>query len=143
MQQLRKNEFVNLLEMAQVLYEDKGNLIQCDIPTLGYITYYPKADKVQINRNNTWEEGGFEFVKNILGNSTKVILQDNASPTRNIEVKSRNELRDDFAKLAMQAVISNSGYIQTLMGNTFLPLPNYVAKFSFEIADAMLQQREL
>ena len=138
MQQLRKNEFVNLLEMAQVLYEDKGNLIQCDIPTLGYITYYPKADKVQINRNNTWEEGGFEFVKNILGNPTKVILQDNASLTRTIEVKSREELRDDFARAAMQGIMANGA----AMPSKQIHFDN-IAEDAYRLSDAMLKRREL
>lgn len=134
MKQLRKNEFVDMLEMANLLFEDKGNFIQCDIPTMGSITYYPKADKVQINRNNTWEEGGFEFVKNILGNPTKVLPQEGIV-TSIKEVKSKEELRDDFAMAALHGWLSNPG--------TTITEKDELARQCYVMADLMLKQREL
>ena len=68
---LRKNEFMDMLEMNNILFEDKDKFIHCDIPTLGKVTYYPKSDKLQICRKNKWEEGGFEYVKTILKSTTK------------------------------------------------------------------------
>jgi hypothetical protein len=64
--ELRKNEFIDLLEMNELIYIDKDKFIHTDIPTLGKITYYPKANKLQICKTNSWRNDGFDFIKNIL-----------------------------------------------------------------------------
>lgn len=51
-------------------------------------------------------------------------------------------LRDEFAANAMQSVIVGSAY-DNYTGNNGLPVPEFVAKESYLIADAMLKQREL
>lgn len=144
MKDLRKTEFIKMLEIAQVLFEERESLIMCDIPSLGSVTYYPKADKVQINRYNTWEEGGYEFVKNILGNPTKVIVQEATSLVKIKEVKSREELRDDFAGLAMSAMI-NAMYCKDVSENidVLFEKMELVSKNAYWYADQMLKQREL
>ena len=52
-------------------------------------------------------------------------------------------LRDYFAAKAMQGIISNTELSNLISGNNGMPSPAYVASTSFEIADAMLKQREL
>jgi hypothetical protein len=52
-------------------------------------------------------------------------------------------LRDYFANSAMQGMLANSEHVQTLMGNNPNPVPDYVAILSYNLADAMLKQREL
>lgn len=66
MTELRKNEFKDMLEMNELLFIDNGSFIQADIPNLGEITYYPKANRLQINKVNRWENDGFYYVKNHL-----------------------------------------------------------------------------
>jgi len=139
MKDLRRNEFVDMLEMAELLYEANEKFIKCDIPTLGSVTYYPKANKLQINKSNSWEENGFEFVKNILGMFTKVeikpkIYEQTASLIKR-EVKSDEELRDEFAGLAMQGIMVGD--------NPASHHPEMVADWAYNIADAMIKKRKL
>jgi len=147
MKDLRRNEFIDMLEMAELLFEANEKFIKCDIPTLGSVTYYPKANKLQINKSNSWEENGFEFVKNILSNTIKhnpyVEINPNKSVVKIKEVKSDDELRDEFAGLAMQGILSNKEYALCLSGNTILPNPDHLANLSYGIADAMMKQRKL
>lgn len=144
MKDLRRNEIIDMLEMAEILFEEKQNIIKCDIPTLGRITYYPKADKVQINRNNTWREYGFEFIKHILSNTIKGQNVNNiANSLEEIKKeKIKKELRDDFAMFAMQSVITRLG-VNPLFGANGQDTFNLVAEEAYKYADAMLKQREL
>lgn len=66
MEQLRKNEFKDLLEMNEFLFIEEKTFIKADIPKLGNITYYPKSNRLQINKGNEWKDDGFYFVKNHL-----------------------------------------------------------------------------
>lgn len=143
MTDLRKTEFIEMLQASKIEFEEKNNFIKCNIPSLGSITYYPKADKVQIDRNNHWEEGGFEFVKNILGNPTKVFLQEATSLVKIKEQKSKERLRDDFAIAAMQSLLSSDMQMAKLNGNSAETNDEILAITSYRIADAMLKQREL
>lgn len=66
MKDLRKNEFKDLLEMNELLFEEKDYSIVADLPKLGNITYYPKSNKIQVHKTNTWIENGFIYTKNLL-----------------------------------------------------------------------------
>jgi len=66
MKDLRQNEFVDLMEMNELLYEVFEYFIKADIPGLGNVTYYPKKNKLHITKQNEWKENGFYFVKNYL-----------------------------------------------------------------------------
>lgn len=136
MKDLRRNEIIDMLEMAEILFEEKQSIIKCDIPTLGKITYYPKADKVQINKNNTWREYGFEFIKHVLSNTIKGQNVNNiANSLEEIkEEKIKKELRDDFAMFAMQGIMVGD--------NPCSHYPEQVAQWAYSIADAMLLYRE-
>lgn len=139
MKQLRRNEFIDMLEMAEILYEATEKFIKCDIPSLGAVTYYPKADKLQIDKTNTWVELGFEYVKTILKSTTKNEnpIQQATSLVKVREVKSEDELRDEFAGLAMQGVCVNAGR------NTFkFDDAESIADYAYLIADAMLKRRK-
>lgn len=50
--------------------------------------------------------------------------------------------REYLAGLAMQAILSNSGHVQTFGGNNPEPVPSYVAEVSIELADELLKQLE-
>ena len=50
-------------------------------------------------------------------------------------------LRDYFAANAMQSII-DSNYYSNCTGNNGMPVPEFVAKESYLMADAMLKQRE-
>ena len=52
------------------------------------------------------------------------------------------DLRDYFAAKAMQSVIVGSAY-ENYTGSNGMPIPEFVAKESYLLADAMLKQREL
>ena len=71
MTEIRKNEFIDLLEMNEIIYIENLHFIQTDIPKLGNITYYPKSDKLQICKGNKWELGGLNFTKNHLKKVTE------------------------------------------------------------------------
>jgi hypothetical protein len=150
MKDLRRNEFIDMLEMAEILYEAKDKFIKCDIPSLGAVTYYPKADKLQIDKNNHWEEGGFTFVKQFLSYTENEIrpIQQATSLVKVREVKSDEELRDDFAMRAMQGFLSNEISMveleQIVRGSKrFNSTIDYIANLSYEYADAMMKQRKL
>ena len=66
MEELRKNEFIDLMNLNELLYQVKPNNIIADIPTLGQITYYYKTDKIQVHKDNTWLSEGFYVIKDIL-----------------------------------------------------------------------------
>lgn len=145
MKDLRKNEFIDMLQIAEILYEESDKFIKCDIPTLGAVTYFPKANKLQIDKVNKWEENGFEFVKRILNNTVRILnntVKANSyveiNPYKSVvkirEVKSDEELRDEFAGLAMLGLISSSNN---------RPTPDYAAEQSYRYADAMMKQRKI
>jgi len=66
MNTLRKNEFKNLLEMNELLFEEKDYSIVSDLPKIGTITYYPKSNKIQVHKTNEWIENGFIYIKTLL-----------------------------------------------------------------------------
>ena len=51
-------------------------------------------------------------------------------------------LRDYLAAKAMQSVLVSGNY-DNFTGNSGMPVPEFVAEQSYQIADAMLKQREL
>lgn len=61
--ELRKNEFTSLLEMNELLFWENTTFIKADIPQIGEITYYPKANRIQVNKGNKWIDDGFNFTK--------------------------------------------------------------------------------
>ena len=63
MTELRRNEFKDLLEINRLLFIEQGTFIKADIPNLGTITYYPKSNRLQINKGNEWKDDGFNFIK--------------------------------------------------------------------------------
>ena len=137
MTELRKNEFIEILLEADLEYDDRLKFIHCEIPTLGKITYYPKANKIQISKTNTWEENGLQFVKNILNSTVKSVIQEATLLVKIKEIKSNKELRDNFAIAAMQGHIASEygAMVHTDDYNT-----EALAKRFYEIADAMLKQ---
>jgi hypothetical protein len=147
MTELRKKEFIEMLEKSGLLFEDKEKFIHCDIPTLGKITYYPKANKVQISRTNTWEVDGLKYVRSVLCSTTKVeiknpLIYENTSLVKIKEIKSNEELRDDFAKNALIGILSNNTYNEFMSGNNGLPVPSEVVRLSYEYADEFIKQRK-
>lgn len=151
MTELRKNEFIDMLEMAEVLFEDKGNFINCDIPTLGKCSYYPKANKINVHIGNKWLEEGFERVNRILSKeiqveSKKAIIYENTSLVKIKEEKSDSELRDEFAGLALNGILSDSNTMLEIdiiaKNNTKTnSTAEYVAYLCYDYADAMIKQR--
>lgn len=63
MKKLRKNEFIDLLQINELIYEELEHSVLADIPKLGSVTYYPKSNKLQIHKGNKWIENGFYFIK--------------------------------------------------------------------------------
>lgn len=51
-------------------------------------------------------------------------------------------LRDYFAAKAMQSLLISSNY-NLYTGNNGLPVPAFISKEAYDIADAMLNQREI
>lgn len=70
MQEVRRNEFKDLLEMNELMFVEHTDFVKVDIPELGACTYYPKKNRLNIHRGNKWESDGYYFVKNHL-NSKK------------------------------------------------------------------------
>lgn len=66
MQEVRRNEFKDLLEMNELMFVESTDFIKVDIPELGECTYYPKKNRLNIHRGNKWESDGFYFVRNHL-----------------------------------------------------------------------------
>lgn len=145
MKELRKNEFIDMLEMSEILYEVNDKFIKCDIPTFGAVTYYPKADKLQIDRMNKWEENGYLFIKMILSTTKfkEIPIQYRVEKPNSLKEKSDELLRDEFAGMALQGLLSNPQYSSYVAGSNICPVPEIVAKLSYELADAMIKQRKL
>lgn len=66
MEKLRRNEFKDLLEINELMFEEKQYSIVSDIPKIGTITYYPKSNKLNIHKSNKWIENGFIYIKTTL-----------------------------------------------------------------------------
>jgi len=66
MTEIRRNEFKDMLEMNEILFVEYKSFIKADIPKLGEVTYYPRANKLQICKSNKWEQDGFYYIKNHL-----------------------------------------------------------------------------
>jgi hypothetical protein len=66
MTELRRNEFKDLLEINNLLFIEQIAFIKADIPNLGTVTYYPKSNRLQINKGNEWKDDGFNFIKFII-----------------------------------------------------------------------------
>lgn len=146
MKDLRRNEFIDMLEMAELLYEATDKFIKCYIPTLGKVTYYPKSDKINVHVGNKWFEDGFYRVKNILSNTTKTenIIQtdqayiDKVTSIIKKEEKSDAELRNEFAGLALSGIMA-SGLAQPIQQHQF----DNIAEDAFRLADAMVKFSKL
>ena len=52
MTKIRKNEFMDMLEINDLLFVEQEHFIHSNIPEIGKITYYPKSDKLQICKTN-------------------------------------------------------------------------------------------
>ena len=72
MTELRRNEFKDLLEIYELLFQEFDTFIRADIPKLGEITFYPKKNRLNIHKGNSWEDDGYYFVKNHLKNLNTV-----------------------------------------------------------------------
>jgi hypothetical protein len=73
MQEVRRNEFKDLLEMNELMFVEHTDFIKADIPELGACTYYPKKNRLNIHLGNKWESDGFYFVRNHLVKEKVVI----------------------------------------------------------------------
>lgn len=71
MTEIRKNEFKDLLEVNEIIYIEHPYFIQSNLPKIGNINYYPKSDKLQIQKKNQYKEGGLLFTKNHLKKVTE------------------------------------------------------------------------
>jgi len=74
MQEVRRNEFKELLFVNELMFVEHTDFIKADIPELGEVTYYPKKNRLNIHKGNKWESGGYYFVKNHLGKSKEKII---------------------------------------------------------------------
>lgn len=77
MTEIRKNEFMDMLEMNDLLFVEHEHFIHSNIPKIGKITYYPKSDKLQICKTNKWELSGFVFIKKHLKKITENLYTEN------------------------------------------------------------------
>jgi len=71
--------------------------------------------------------------------------EQNAFPALHLDAHQGMTLRDYFAAKAMQGLFSSIGEITkswSAMARD-IPLKDYISDYSYEIADAMLKQREL
>ena len=71
--------------------------------------------------------------------------EQNAFPALHLDAHQGMTLRDYFAAKAMQGLFSSVGEITkswSAMARD-IPLKDYISDYSYEIADAMLKQREL
>jgi hypothetical protein len=71
--------------------------------------------------------------------------EQNAFPALHLDGHQGMTLRDYFAAKAMQGLFSSIGEITkswSAMARD-IPLKDYISDYSYEIADAMLKQREL
>lgn len=133
MKDLRRNEFIDMLNMAEVLHQEHDKFIKFELPFLGNCTFYPKANKVQIDKNNKWEENGFDYVKNILNKNVIIENYD-----RVVNKKIDSELRNEFAGLAMQGICVNAGRNSFSYDDS-----DSIADYAYVIADAMVKRSKL
>jgi hypothetical protein len=143
MKELRRNEFIDMLEMAEILYEVTDKFIKCDIPTLGAVTYFSKANKVQIDKGNEWVEQGYEYIKSVLYPSE--MAKFNLEKPNSIK---KDTFRDECAMRAMQSFLSNKiamSEIEEIVGGVkeFNSVIDYIADLCYKYADAMVKQRKL
>lgn len=131
--QLRKNEFIDMLEMNEAIFVDIGNCIHCTIPSIGKSTYYPKADKLNVHLENKWFENGFDRVKTALVSKTFEFTK-KSSDLQNLN------LRDQFAMAAMNGYLSAS---VDCIGHGMPIDAKNIAEQVYLIADAMMKQRKL
>jgi hypothetical protein len=113
MQQLRRNEFKDLLEMNNLLFEEFDYHIQADIPELGEVTYYPKKNRLNIHKSNEWKDNGFLYVLNHL---RKIKNNDGWTKLKGI----KNEIKHDGDIW----IFNKNGNVELWLENQFLPL-NY------------------
>lgn len=78
------------------------------------------------------------YVKTILNNTIKTEIQQVTSLVKVREVKSDEELRDEFAGLALSGIMS-SGFAQPVQQPQF----DNIAEDAYRLADAMMKQRKL
>ena len=71
--------------------------------------------------------------------------QQNAFPALHLDGHQGMTLRDYFAAKAMQGLFSSMGEITNSWSKMAkdIPLKDYISDYSYEVADAMLKQREL
>ena len=71
--------------------------------------------------------------------------QQNAFPALHLDAHQGMTLRDYFAAKAMQGLFSSMGEITNSWSKMArdIPLKDYISEYAYEIADAMLKQREL
>lgn len=131
--QLRKNEFIDMLEISESLFTDAGNYVHCNVPTIGKATYYPKSDKLNIHLENKWLENGFERIKTALKLKS---LDFSEKPS----VLQKSGLRDQFATAAMNGYLSAS---VDCIGHGMPIDAKNIAEQSYLIADSMMKQRKL
>ena len=65
---IRRNEFLDLMNINGLIYQEKEHCIVSDIPKIGTITYYQKSNKIHVHKGNNWIDNGFIYIKNILSN---------------------------------------------------------------------------
>ena len=71
--------------------------------------------------------------------------QQNAFPALHLNAHQGMTLRDYFAAKAIQGLFSSMGEITESWSRMAkdIPLKDYLSEYAYEIADAMLKQREL
>ena len=71
--------------------------------------------------------------------------QQNAFPALHLDGHQGMTLRDYFAAKAMQGLFSSMGEITNSWSKMAkdIPLKDYISDYSYEVADAMLKQRDL
>jgi hypothetical protein len=71
--------------------------------------------------------------------------EQNAFPALHLDAHQGMTLRDYFAAKAMQGLFSSIGEIKKSWSQMArdIPLKDYISDYSYEVADAMLKQREL
>lgn len=146
MEELRRNEFIYMLKIAEILYEENEDFLTFILQDRGSCNYYPLYDKLVICKNNSIKEHGFMYVKNFLRMSSKNsnlqntikidqhYIDEATSLIKVREVKSEEELRDEFAGLALSGIMS----IGTL--NHQHQFDN-IAENAYRLADAMINQK--
>lgn len=72
MEQLRRNEVIDLLSQYEILYTI-GNFdsIIIQLPKYGQCTYWSRKDRLHIHNGNDWKYDGYYLIRNILTGETK------------------------------------------------------------------------